>query len=587
MRKEANLKEWKKLYDLAEKYVKMKPWELLNNEEMVCVSFSEEDRAYFTIMGNGGMEYGFGMYVGDTAFREMQLLISDYHSEEYSLYMQNCVVMFIDRKEDVPEEQMEIIRKLGRNYGRGRGWIYFENHARGYAPYIPDQQDVLNTARFLEKLIEALEQIEKVKPRGMHLMGCGYIHELKDSEWKTGMTEWNQEELKKLPFTVDDEALKAEATKWKKRKVVWEVDIITMDSVINDEKYDRPLFPYLLLAVNHSNGQVVYQQLLEPADDPASLCQYMIGLMKEYGMPEKIVVFGKMMKEIFSPLQNVIGLKVETGRINHLMEYAEGLKKNAFHRNPGAEGRSLKAFGLKDDEIAALLEMSGADTEEELIQMLGKMAEEAFGNGNRGLFLMDQEEEDSQSGYSGLEGGAYDGFDEDDEYHLKWQEPKNMSQRIHMINDFFEFTDFEEGPKDYDESYDELCEGVIYADWCDDWERILGECSIEKLKEMAKAFGIASGKKKAQIASEVSGVLMEKPARVKELLSREEKDLIRQLRTLANKGEGLMSGDSIISSKTVISLVEKGMADIRYGNDVFNLYLEFKLPKQMKGLQLN
>jgi len=43
---------------------------------------------------------------------------------------------------------------------------------------------------------------------------------------------------------------------------------------------------------------------------------------------------------------------------------------------------------------------------------------------------------------------------------------------------------------------------------------------------MAKAFGIASGKKKAQIASEVSGVLMEKPARVKELLSREEKDLI-------------------------------------------------------------
>lgn len=422
-------------------------------------------------------------------------------------------------------------------------------------------------------------------------MEYGYIHELKDSEWKTGMAMWNREELKKLPFTVDDEALKAEAGKWKKRKVVWEVDITTMDSVINDEKYDRPLFPYLLLAVNHSNGQVVYQQLLEPADDPASLCQYMIELMKEHGMPEKIIVSGKMMKAIFSPLQSTIGLKVETGRLYHLMEYAEGLKKNAFHRNPGAEGSSLKALGLKDDEIATLLEMSGVDTEEELIQMFGKMAKEAFGNGNRGLFLMDPEEEDRLSEYGGFEGSAFDGFEEDDEYHLNWQEPQNMRQRIHMINDFFEFTDFEEGHKDYDESYgglyDELPDGMIFADWCDDWERLLGDCSIEKLKEMAKAFGIAGGKKKAQIASEVSGVLMEKPARVKELLSGEEKDLIRQLRTLANKSEGRMPGGVIISRKTVISLVEKGMADIRYGNDGFNLYLEFKLPKQMKGLRLN
>ena len=28
-----------------------------------AVYISEEDRGYFTIMGNGGMEYGFGLYV--------------------------------------------------------------------------------------------------------------------------------------------------------------------------------------------------------------------------------------------------------------------------------------------------------------------------------------------------------------------------------------------------------------------------------------------------------------------------------------------------------------------------------------------
>ena len=588
MRKEATLKEWKKLYDLAEKYVEMKPWELLDNGEMVCVSFSEEDRAYFTVMGNGGMEYGFGLYLGDIAFREMQIQQFAREGEEYNHYMQNCIVMFMDPKEDVPPEQMEVIQKLGRNYGKGRKWIYFENHARGYFPYIPDRQDVLNTTRFLEALMEALPRIEKMKPRGVHLMGLGFIHKLEQSEWKTGVTKWNQAELRKLPFAVHGERLNSEAAKWKKLKTTWEVDLILLHSLVKDEKYDRPLFPYMLVVMDHKKGFVIYQQLLEPSDDPPALCQYLTDFMKDQGIPKKILVSGYTMKEVLSALQSAIGVPVETDRLNHMKEFKEAFQRNYLNRNNDTNGSMLKAFGLTEEEIASLLEKSGAETEEELIKMLESNLESAFGNGFGGAFFGNPGDDDILFGEDGFDEEAFGDFDEEEDFDLTWQKPKNMRERIRLINDFFEIT-YEYSKEEFeddDESDKDLAPGVIDAEWCDDWKKILEQCSTAKLKEMAKILGISSGKNKAQIASGISDILLEKPARVKELLSEDEKALMKRLRTMVNKQDTEMSDSFPFARETVVSLVEKGMADIKYGQSFMEVFLTLMIPKQMKGLRL-
>ena len=591
MRKEATLEEWNKLYDLAEKYAEMKPWELLGNDEIVCVSFSEKDRAYFTIMGLGRMEYGFGMYVGDTAFREMQLQISDPDGQEYGLYMQNCIVMFIDHKEDVPPEQMKVIRKLGRKYGKGRKWIYFENHARGYLPYIPDQQDVLNTTRFLEKLLEALTQIGRLKPHGFSLVGHGFTYKLEQSEWKTTITAWNQKELRKLPFAVFDEGLKAEAAGWRRLKTTWEVDISLLHSMVNDEKYDRPLYPYMLLVMDHKKAELIHQQLLEPADAPPVLCSYLAGLMKERGIPKKVLVHGDTMKEVLSALQSAIGVPVEIGSLNQTEQFMEGFQSNLMNMDPGEGGSILKSIGLSDEEIADLLKLSGVDTEMELIQMLGTQAGAAFAKRRSGSLFGNPEEDDIDDilgGNGGYDGIDFWGSDDEDDYELIWQEPKNMRERIRLIETFYESVCeySEEESWDEDESDEDLAAGVINAEWCGDWKRILEQCSVEKLKEMAKVLGISSGKNKPQLASEVSGMLLEKPARVKELLSEEERALMKRLRVMVNK-KNMETADMFpFSKETLVSLVKKGMADIRYGHDFMEVYLTFLIPEQMKGLRL-
>ena len=583
MRKEATIKEWKKLYDLAEKYVEMKPWEVLDNEEMVCVSFSEEDRGYFTVMGNGGMEYGFGLYFGDIAFREMQLQIHGHNGDDYMMYMQNCIVMFMDRKEVIPPEQMEVIKKLGRNYGKGRKWIYFENHARGYCPYIPDQQDVINTTRYLEKLIEALPQIEALKPRGMHLMGHGFVHKSEKSEWKTDMIVWNQNELSKLPVVVQNDALKNESAKWKKLNSLWEVDITHMNSMVEDEKYDRPLFPHLLFVLDHSTGMVIYQQMLEPSDDNLAVCRYLSNLMSNHGIPKKILVSGDIMEELLSVLESAVGVPVEIAKKSHINDFKRGLQRDMGRMGPEADGSMLRSIGLKDEEISALMKMAGVKTEEALVELLGEKFRDEYGNDFGGMYLGGPEDDDLPD--------LDDYYDEGD-YELVWQEPKNMRERIKLINEFFEVTEkyYEDDYMDKDGSDDDfdddLAPGMIDAEWCEDWTKALGQCTKEKLTEMAKKLGVSSGKNKSESAALVSQALLEKPSRVKELLSDEEIALIKRLRQMVSKKESVMSDEFPFSKETLISLAEKGIADIKYGHDFMEIYLTVRIPKQLKGQRL-
>ena len=167
-----------------------------------------------------------------------------------------------------------------------------------------------------------------------------------------------------------------------------------------------------------------------------------------------------------------------------------------------------------------------------------------------------------------------------------------MRERIKLINEFFEVTEkyYEDDYMDedgFDDDFDDdLVPGMIDAEWCEDWTKALGQCTKEKLTEMAKKLGASSGKNKSESAALVSQALLEKPSRVKELLSDEEIALIKRLRQMVSKKESVMSDEFPFSKETLISLAEKGMVDIKYGHDFMDIYLTVRIPKQLKGQRL-
>ena len=286
----------------------------------------------------------------------------------------------MDSKKDVPSEQMKVIRDLGKDYGKGRSWIYFEDHSRGYMPYIPDKLGVLDTIRFLEKLIDAIQDIEKMKPRGLHIMGTAYMYDFTDSGWETSQVMWNKEAVGKRPYSVADEGIRASMAKWKRTKEVWEVDIFCMHSVVNDPKYDRPVFPHILMIIDHKSGMPIDQKVLMPEDDALMLCQYVGELMRRIGKPEKILVHGAVMKEILSVMGQVTGVPVETGYLKHLEVFKNDFQKSFDSMGPGGKNENslFSCFGLSDEQIGSLLELAGADSEEELAEMLAKSLRGGF-----------------------------------------------------------------------------------------------------------------------------------------------------------------------------------------------------------------
>ena len=578
MRKEATAQEWKRLYDLGMLFMKKKPWEILNNEEYIRICFSEDDEAFFTIMGNGGMEYGFGMYIGEIAFRELNLLINSQsgpEAEEYSLYLQNCLVMFTDRKQDVPDEQMAVIKELKLNFGKGRDWLYFEKHARGFLPYIPDQEEVRVLIRYMEQLLPCLDQIEKKKPRGFHLIHHGFDYTLRDGSWKLESVIWNTQEMGKLPLTEKTGNVRQLSSSWKQLNATWEVDLALIHARIDDENYDRPLYPYMLLIVDHKIGSVIFQEILNPLCDPPELCKKMIELMHQNGKPKEILVSGPIMKEIFSVLERDTDVPVTEASLTNLEEFKKGLLQHmsASCFNDAGAGSFLEHMGLKEEEIQSLLDIAGVDSEQDLLTQLSERFQ-SLSSPDGGMFFG-----------SPLD---YDGWDDS---RIIWDNPSTLRKKTECTRQFFEhslpFVEEEAVDDDWDDWDEEKCSGMIDASWCEDWAAMISLCKREKLLAIAEKLGVKSDtQKKAAFAAEIHKTLAAKPGRLKDFLTDTERAALKLLRAMANKEDCVFSDAFPFPAGVIVSLLENGVIDINTGHTGDILYLTVRLPRNLKGIHL-
>ena len=583
MRTEATIEEWRRLYDLSDRFYKLKPWELLDNLELVMIRFSEDDYATFSVMGNGGQEYGFSLYEGDNALRELYLYLKAAslgmdNDPDSAMFLQNCVSMFMDTRDLVSKEQLAIIKKLGRKYGAGRKWVHFQDYARGYIPYIPDGQGVRQTTRCLEKLLEAFPLIEKIKPRGMHIVDHVYQYALDGDLWQLSVAQVDRDEMAKLWISAENEGLRKAAAAWPKLKESWEIGLMSAGYSIDDKKYDRPLFPFILVAVDHKTGYALSQELLSPDKGPQEICGIVTSWMQQAGRPKELLVSGQVMAEILSAAGEITGIPVRITVLSRFNEFRE-----AFRKEFGTKTGSSDPERLVHEMIEQL---SGGDTEG-FLGMLGMSSEEE---------LMKTLYENVLSGHGGFPGLGEDFFDDpfdfDDLYESDdlevspVQEYSTMNQKLMAVKDFYEFT-YRPGDEDADWEDDDKAEGVIYVSWVGDWRPVLSACRKPVLQEMAGGLGITvSGSKKDALTEKIAHELMSKPGRVREILSEEERKLLRDLRNYANKDIGCMSEEFPYAREVIEGLVKKGIVDVKTQHDMFTEYLLLEIPAKLRGKHL-
>ena len=295
MREEAELQEWKDLYDVAIKIKELKPWEYLWDMDIFTLFLPEiEEPFYFSIMGRAGECYSIGVYEGFDEFEGFMRIVENEDIPDHQMFRyQNNIMCYFGDREELTKGELKIIKDLGIKF-RGRNqWIYFRSFETGYYPHILDKQQVHNLTVLLRQLYMSLRAyIEKGIKVDFEKGNSLYRHYDDDDDlWYCYEHPLMLPNKNYMRVEITDELLIERLSKQKMNKNIIEVDTLFLNTKINDKQFHKPVVPKLCLMADQRTGLVLSQDMLSPEDDDVQcILDMVINYILQMGKPKSIYV---------------------------------------------------------------------------------------------------------------------------------------------------------------------------------------------------------------------------------------------------------------------------------------------------------
>lgn len=294
MRKEANLEQWRKLYEVAVRLKEMKPWEELWDMDLITILTSdEEEPCVCSIMGKGGKCLGIGSYLGFKAISDFLLMVDSNKMPPHQLIRyQNNLTCFVGDREELTSKERGIIKDLGLKFRGNNNWIYFRAFEPGYIPYMPDEKQVLKLTEILQHLFMAIKAMHNgIK---VDFVGGNTLLRRFDKERKL----WINYEAPvimpkvKCPAPVlNDELLMKRLSNQESTKAKLELDIAYLNSSVNDKKYDKPVLPRLCILADIKTGILLDQTMVELEDEDIDIVlNTLFNYILQRGKPKTIYI---------------------------------------------------------------------------------------------------------------------------------------------------------------------------------------------------------------------------------------------------------------------------------------------------------
>ncbi|NYB52800.1 MAG: hypothetical protein HVN35_09620 [Methanobacteriaceae archaeon] len=148
-----SIKEWKELYQKATEFKKLKPWEWMWDEQIFAVKNPETgETAYCTVMGRMQSFYGMAAYLGPEGLENYCDIQSGRITPDDpdAFFQQRVLVVSFEDRDDIEDEDYQIIRKLGLRFRGKNQWPLFRSFRPHYMPWYLDGDE----ARFLTLILE-------------------------------------------------------------------------------------------------------------------------------------------------------------------------------------------------------------------------------------------------------------------------------------------------------------------------------------------------------------------------------------------------------------------------------------------------
>lgn len=337
MRKEANLEQWSKLYEVAIMIKELKPWEHLCDVDIITIAIPNKEPFYCSIMGAGSECYAIGTYIGFDAINNFYNLLDkdDIPADQMIRYQDDNVIMcYFGDREELTNKELKLIKDLGLKFRGKNNWTYFHSFQKGYVPYMLNEEEVLQETEVLQHLYMALKAhlehgIKVEFDNGNTLMR---IYSPEDDLWLNFEAPIQIPPRQYMIPVLEDEILITQLRKIKASRIEWELDIAHLYTTVNDKKYDRPVSGRICILTDKNNGMVIDQNMLTPMDDDIqAIFNIVIYNIFEHGRPTKIFVRDE---EIYYKVEDLckrtnINLEIR-GRLDAIDSFVEAFYMRNF-----------------------------------------------------------------------------------------------------------------------------------------------------------------------------------------------------------------------------------------------------------------
>ena len=336
MRKEASLKQWESLYEVAIQLKAIKPWERLWDMDLITIFLPKYEEPFFcSVMGKAGECAAIGTYAGFDAIHGFYCLADNNKIPVTQMIRyQNCLMCYFGDRNELTSKELQVIKDLGLKFRGKNEWIYFRSFETGYAPYILDEPQVVQLTLVLQELYMALCALLEGKII-VNFEAGDILYRKYDEKSKYWLTYKGPNVIPprahKIPV-INDELLIAKLNKLKTIENEIELDTLYLNSVINDKEFGRPYFANLLLLADHKSSLIIDQNMLSPQDD---VIQNILGMLINYlmqrGKPKTIYVRDEYVHDYIKDLCERIGIIVkEKGKLKAIDNFEREFMRRGY-----------------------------------------------------------------------------------------------------------------------------------------------------------------------------------------------------------------------------------------------------------------
>ena len=312
---------WKHLLNKSKELNALKPWEVMDDDEifMVLDPVSQE-RLFVSVLGGAGREFGLVVYIGEAGLRSLQLVVEQVKPLMEVVFIQRSLLLsFVDRDE-LEQDDYAFLKAHGLSFRGKKQWPEFRSMVPGSYPWAIDGEE----ARMLALAIEQTEKVFQLVQQGQELPVFmeeedmfARIHRINDSgiTWENSLVQ-----VKALyPGEEQDQPAEQMVTDidlhraGKKPVFAGEIefDLFYINMPVQPAAGERPYFPLMAAAIDSRSGIALYQDIFENWGADEAVQQGLLDFIEKFGKKPHTLLVKKEVHRLLEPILPALAINAK------------------------------------------------------------------------------------------------------------------------------------------------------------------------------------------------------------------------------------------------------------------------------------